>query len=139
MTHQHFSFWLILLMVLTPVTSVFGHYPNITDFLSAERIRATAHSGVFYASAEIPPALVKTLPVADLANDHAQTSSPCQSHNNAKIFCYANGSCGSHSCGDGGVIAVFLFTQACSAYRYRHLENIPTCSVAVSPEIKPPI
>lgn len=139
MTQQRFSFWLILLMVLTPVASVFGHYSNITNFLSSERVPAV-HSVARHAPEKILPASMKPLDIADPAEIRAPASTDhCQSHNTSKIFCYAGGSCGSHGCGDGAAAAVFLFTQVDSAYCYRHLENTFARSAVFSPEIKPPI
>jgi hypothetical protein len=126
-------------MVLTPVSSVFGHYSNITNFLSAKRV-LTVHNVAGQAPGKVLPALRKPLAVADLAENRAPASTEhCQSPNTSKIFCYAGGSCGSHSCGDGAATAVFLFTQVDSVYCYRHLENTSARSVVFSPEIKPPI
>jgi len=98
-------------MVITPVWSALGYYSGMVSSLSAE------------------PSFEQA--VADA--DH------CLHQDKVKIACHANGSCTFHVCGDGGVAAVFVFSQAYSAYRYEHWEKSVSRSLAVSPEIRPPI
>ena len=121
MISQRFSFLLILIMVITPVTSALGYYSSMASQLSVEQCIA----------------------VADIANDTVdaatQNSDQCHQHNKVKTDCHASSSCSLHVCGDGGIIAAFLFLQAYSSYSYGHLEKSIFSSLSFSPDIRPPI
>jgi len=108
-------------MVITPVMSAFGYYSGMASQLSVEQ----------------------SIAVADMANDtgdiETQNSDQCHQHNKVKTACQANSSCSFHLCGDGGITAAFLFVQAYSSYRYRHLEKSTSSSFTYSPDIRPPI
>jgi hypothetical protein len=123
MISQRFSFLLILIMVITPVTSALGYYSSMASQLSAE------------------PSFEQA--VADMANDSEDAatlnSDQCHQHNKVKTACHVTSSCSFHVCGDGGIIAAFLFLQAYSSYRYGHLEKSIFSSLSFSPDIRPPI
>jgi len=105
-------------MAITPVWSALGYYSGSMSALSAE------------------PSFEQAMAVADATPQHADH---CLHQDKFKIACHANGSCTFHVCGDGGIATVFAFSQAYSAYRYEHWENSVSRSLAVSPEIRPPI
>ena len=121
MTSQRFSFLLILIMVITPVTSAFGYYSGMASRLFVEQGTA----------------------VADITNNtgdaELQNSDQCHQHNKVKTACQANSSCSFHLCGDGGITAAFLFLLDYSSYRYRHTKKSASSSLSFSPDIKPPI
>jgi len=119
MIKQRFLLLLILMMVITPVWSALGYYSSMAGSLSAE------------------PSFKQA--VADSADTAPQSSEHCLHQDKFKIACHANGSCTFHICGDGGIAAVFSFTQAYSPYRYGHWEKSVSRSLAFSPEIRPPI
>ena len=125
MIKKRFSILLILIMVITPVTSVFGYYSGMASQLSAE------------------PSFEQGIAVADMANDTVdaatQNSDQCHQHNKVKTACHASSSCSFHLCGDGGITAAFLFLQAYGSYRYGHLESPASSSLPFSPDIRPPI
>jgi hypothetical protein len=116
MIKQRFLLWLILMMVITPVWSALGYYSGMVSSLSAE------------------PSFEQAVAVTDSAD-----AGHCLHQDKVKIACHANGSCTFHVCGDGGIVAVFLFSQAYSPYRYEHWEKSVSRSLAFSPEIRPPI
>lgn len=103
-------------MVITPVWSAFGYYSGMANPLSAE------------------PSFEQAVAVADSTD-----ANHCLHQDKVKIACHANGSCTFHICGDGGIVAAFLLTQAYSAHRYEHWEKSVSRSLAFSPEIRPPI
>jgi hypothetical protein len=116
MLKQRFLLLLILMMVITPVWSALGYYSGMVSSLSADL------------------SFEQAVAVADTADaDH------CLHQDKVKIACHANGSCTFHVCGDGGIVAAFLLTQAYSPYRYEHWQKSVSRSLAVSPEIRPPI
>jgi hypothetical protein len=117
MIKQRLLLLLILTMVITPVSSAFAYYSSIASPLFEE------HSYV----------------VSDLADAAPQDSDHCLHQDKFKLACHASGSCTFHVCGDGGIAAVFLFTQAYSPNRYGHLQKSASRSISSSPEIKPPI
>jgi len=122
MTSQRFSFLLILIMVITPVTSAFGYYSGMAkNQLSIEQ----------------------GIAVADMANDTGdaatQNSDQCHQHNKVKTACRASSSCSFHVCGDGGITAAFLFLQVYGSYRYGHTKKSTSSSLSFSPDIRPPI
>jgi hypothetical protein len=126
MTSQRFSFLLILIMVIMPITSAFGYYPSMTSQLTAE------------------PSFAQGIAVAYTANNTGdaatRNSDQCHQHNKGKTACSrASSSCSFHVCGDAGIIAAFLFLQAHSSYRYGHLEKSISYSFSFSPSIRPPI
>jgi hypothetical protein len=100
-------------MVITPVWSALGYY---SGSLSAEL----------------------SLGQNDTVND-ADDSDHCRHQDEFKAECHASGSCTFHVCGDGGVAAAFVMTQAYSAHRYEHWEKSVSRSLSFSPEIRPPI
>jgi hypothetical protein len=109
------------MMVITPVSSAFGYYSSMVSSLSAE------------------PSFEQDSAVTGLADAAPQNSDHCLHQDKFKIACHASGSCIFHVCGDGGIAAVFLLTQAYSSYRYGHLEKSISRSLSFSPEIRPPI
>lgn len=109
------------MMVITPVWSALGYYPSMANSLSTES--SFEQGGT----------------VSDPANAAPQNSEHCLHQDKFKIACHASGSCSFHVCGDGGVAAVYLLTQAYSVYRYEHWEKSASRSLAFSPEIRPPI
>jgi hypothetical protein len=117
MLKQRFLLVLILIMVITPVWSALGYYSGMTSALSAE----------------------SSFEQADASDAVAQSSEHCLHPDKFKTDCHANGSCTFHVCGDGGIAAVFVLTQAYSSYRYAHWEKSVSRSLAFSPEIRPPI
>lgn len=121
MIKQRFLLLLILMMVITPVWSALGYYSTVASSLSAE------------------PSFEQGIAVTDSADAAPQSSDHCLHQDKFKIACHASGSCTFHVCGDGGVAAVFLFTQAYSPYRYEHWEKPTSRSLSFSPEIRPPI
>ncbi|MFZ2170285.1 MAG: hypothetical protein WAW61_11685 [Methylococcaceae bacterium] len=122
---QRFSFLLILILAITPVTSAFGYYSGMTSQLSAE------------------PSLEQGIAIADMTNDTgdvaAQNSDQCHQQNKVKTACHANSSCSFHVCGDGGITPIFLFVQAYSSNRYEHSKKSTSSSFLFSPDIRPPI
>lgn len=123
MTSQRFSFLLILIMAITPVTSVFGYYSEIASQLSVE-------------SSFLPDIAAAENDTGDAATHN---SDQCHQHNNVKTVCHASSNCSFHVCGDGGITAVFLFLQRYSSYLYRHLEKSIANSLSFPPDIRPPI
>jgi hypothetical protein len=121
MIRQQFLLLLMLTMVITPVSSAFGYYSSRVNSLSAES------------------SFEQAVVVADSTDAAPQNSDHCLHQDKFKIACHASGSCTFHVCGDGGIAAVFLFTQAYSPYRYEHWEKSVSRSLAFSPEIRPPI
>jgi len=121
MLKQRFLLLLILMMVITPVWSALGYYSGMVSSLSAE------------------PSFDQAIAIPDSANAAPQNSEHCVHQDKFKIACHANGSCTFHVCGDGAIVAVFLLTQAYSAYRYEHWGKPTTRSLSSSPEIRPPI
>ncbi|WP_432740539.1 hypothetical protein ABXJ76_11080 [Methylobacter sp. G7] len=121
MIKQRFLLGLILMMAITPVWSALGYYSTMVSSLSAE------------ASFE------QAIAVTDSADAAPQHSDHCLHQDKFKIACHASGSCTFHICGDGGIAAVFSFTQAYSSYRYEHWEKSVSRSLSFSPEIRPPI
>lgn len=125
MTGQRFSFLLILIMAITPVTSVFGYYSGMASQLSAE------------------PSFEQGIAAAEMANGTgdaaAQNSDQCHQHNNVKTVCHVSSSCSFHVCGDGGITAVFLFLQVYSSSPYRPMEKSTSSSLSFPPDIRPPI
>ena len=125
MTNQRFSFLLILIMLITPVTSAFGYYSGLTSQLSAES------------------SFAKGIAEVDMTNDTGdaatQNSDQCHQHNKVKTACHANSSCSYHVCGDGGITATFLFAQAHGSYCYGHTKKSASSSLSFSPDIRPPI
>jgi hypothetical protein len=126
MTSRRFSFLLILIMVITPVTSAFGYYSGMASQLSAE------------------PSFEQVIAVADMANDTGgdaatQNFDQCHQHNKVKTACHANSSCSFHVCGDGGITAAFLFVQDYGSYRYGLTKKSTSSSFSFSPDIRPPI
>ena len=117
MLKQRFLLTIILMMVITPVWSAFGYYSDMVSSLSAESSFAQ----------------VVTVDAASQSSDH------CAHQEKVKIACHTNGNCSFHVCGDGGIPAVFLLSQAYSAYRYDHWEKSVSRSRSFSPEIRPPI
>jgi hypothetical protein len=113
MLRQRFLLLIILTMVITPVWSALGYY---SSSLSADR--SFEQGGIVSA---------------------ADNSDHCRHQDEFKTACHASGSCTFHVCGDGGITAVFLLTQAYSAYRYEHWERSAFHSLSFSPEIRPPI
>lgn len=125
MIKQRFLLLLILMMVITPVWSALGYYSSMVGSLSAEP--------------SFEPSFEQGIAVTDSADAAPQSSDHCLHQDKFKIACHASGSCTFHVCGDGGVAAVFLFTQAYSPYRYEHWEKPASRSLSFSPEIRPPI
>src|SRR5664279_4999565 len=121
MIKQRFLLGLILMMAITPVWSALGYYSTMVSSLSSE------------ASFE------QAIAVTDSADAAPQHSDHCLHQDKFKMACHASGSCTFHVCGDGGIAAVFLFTQAYSSYRYAHWEKSASRSLSFSPEIRPPI
>ncbi|MGZ5007397.1 MAG: hypothetical protein ACXV8W_05745 [Methylobacter sp.] len=121
MLKQRFLFLLILIMVIMPVWSALGYYSGMTNVLSAE------------------PSFEQAVAVADSSDAATQSSEHCLHQDKFKTDCHTTGSCTFHVCGDGGMAAVFVFTQAYSSYRYEHWEKSVSRSLAFSPEIRPPI
>lgn len=108
-------------MVITPVWSALGYYSSMASSLSAE------------------VSFEQTIAMTDVADTAAHSAEHCLHRDKFKLACHANGSCTFHICGDGGIAAVFSFTQAYSAYRYNHWQQSVSRSLAFSPEIRPPI
>lgn len=108
-------------MAITPVWSALGYYSGMANSLSAES------------------SFEQTIAVTDSTDAAAHDPDHCLHQDKFKIACHASGSCAFHVCGDGGIAAVFLLTQAYSAYRYEHWEKSVSRSLAFSPEIRPPI
>jgi hypothetical protein len=125
MTRRRFSFLLILIIAVTPVTSVFGYYSGMTNQLSAG------------------PSFAQSIAVTDTANDtgYAATGNvdQCHQHNKVKTACHVSSSCSFHVCGDSGITAAFLFEQAYGSYRYSLLEKSTSTSFFFSPGLRPPI
>ncbi|MGZ5011009.1 MAG: hypothetical protein ACXV74_08645 [Methylobacter sp.] len=104
---------LILIMVITPVWSALGYYSgSLSAELSLEQSSTVGGAG---------------------NSDH------CRHQDEFKADCHASGSCTFHVCGDGGLAAAFVFTQAHSAHHYEHWEKSASRSLSFSPEIRPPI
>lgn len=122
MLRQRFLLLLILMTVITPVWSALGYYSGMVNSLSAET------------------SFEQAVALGDSTTDAAmQSSDHCLHQEKIKIACHANKSCSFHVCGDGGIAAVFIFTQVYSSYRYEHWEMSISRSLAFSPEIRPPI
>lgn len=116
MTSQRFLYLLILIMFITPMTSVFTHYSSMAGLLLAE------HSTV------LTDALSNT--------DH----DACHQHNKPKLLCTTSSACSFSICGDGSISTAFLILSlAYGSYRYRQKNNTFPRSFTVAPEIKPPI
>jgi hypothetical protein len=125
MIRQQFLLLLILMMVITPVSSALGYYSTMVSALSAE--------------SSLDQSIAATDSADATSDAAAQNSEHCSHQDTFKIACHASGSCTFHVCGDGGISAVFLFTQAYSSHRYGHWEKSVSRSLAFSPEIRPPI
>jgi hypothetical protein len=125
MIKQRFLLLLILIMAITPVTSALGYYSSMVSSLSAEP--------------SFEPSFDQSITVTDSADAAPQNSDHCLHQDKFKIACHASGSCTFHICGDGGIAAVFLFTQAYDSYRYGHLEKPSSRSLSFPPQIRPPI
>jgi|CXWL01.1.fsa_nt_gi hypothetical protein len=122
MTSQRFSFLLILIMVITPVTSVLSHYSSIAGQLLAEHITVMLDS------------------VDDASHAAALDTEQCHQHNKPKLSCDTNSLCSFSICGYGSIAAAFLLLiHTYSVYRYRQKNKTFPRSFAVPPEIKPPI
>jgi hypothetical protein len=125
MLRQRFLLLVLLMMVITPVSSAFGYYSSMVSSLSAEP--------------SFEQDIVVTDSVDGTSNAAQHNSDHCLHQDKFKIACHASGSCTFHICGDGGITAIFLFTQAYSSYCYEHLEKSTSRSLSFSPEIRPPI
>jgi ABC-type spermidine/putrescine transport system permease subunit II len=113
MTSQRFLFLLILVMLITPVTSVFSHYSSMASQLVTEH---------------------------DTVHTTALNTDQCQQHNKPKLSCDTNSLCSFSVCGYGNIsVAFLLWIQAYSTYRYRQIKKTFLRSLIISPEIKPPI
>lgn len=113
MLRQRFLLFLMLIMVITPVWSALGYYSGSLPMkLSLEQSSSVSE---------------------------ADNSDHCRHQDEFKADCHASGSCTFHICGDGGLAAAFVFTQAYSAHRYEHWEKSVSRSLSFSPEIRPPI
>ncbi len=114
MTSQRFLFLLVLIMLITPVTSVFSHYSSMASQLLTQHITV------------VP--------------DSIDEADQCPQHHKPKLFCYTNSLCSFSICGYGNITVTFLlWIQAYSVYRYKQKNKIFPRSFAVPPEIKPPI
>lgn len=121
MISQRFTFLLMLIMLVTPVTSVFSHYSSMENQL-----------------------LAKYTTVIDSVDDAGNTvmsdSDHCQQHTKFKQPCDTNSLCGFSVCGYGDITTAFLlWIQAYSTYRYRQIKKPFLRSLVIPPEIKPPI
>ena len=119
MIRQRFALFLILLMVLTPVSSVFAHYSSIANSLVAEQ--------VIVASIDLTGAMA------------TQNADQCHQHTKVKSVCNTDASCSFHLCGHGVLATSFSFSYAYNPYRYANLAQIVFTSRFFSPAIKPPI
>lgn len=119
MTSQRFSFLLILIMLVTPVTSVFNYYSTVVNQLTSEQVINIA---------------------VGFADDATINSEPCYQHNKSKLSCDTNSLCSFSVCGYGNItVAFLLLTLAYTAHRYRQLKKYFLRSLFIPPEIKPPI
>lgn len=119
MINQRFSLLLILIMLVTPVTSVFGYYSTVVNFVSSEPVINTA---------------------ASLADDAVIRSDLCPQHTKSKLSCDTNSLCSFSVCGYGNITVGFLLlTVAYSVHRYRQIKKLFLRSLVIPPEIKPPI
>lgn len=122
MTSQRFTFLLMLIMLVTPVTSVFSHYLSMENQLFAKYTTVITDS------------------VDDADHAVISNSESCQQHTKSKLSCDTNSLCSFSICGHGNItVAFLLWIQAYSAYRYRQIKKPFLCSLVISPEIKPPI
>jgi hypothetical protein len=121
MISQRFSFLLILIMVITPVTSALGYYSSMASQLSVEQGIAVAD-------------------ITNITGDAVtQSFDQCHQHNKVKTVCHVSSSCSFHVCGDGAITAAFLFIQVYGPYRYGLLEKPASSSFSFPPNIRPPI
>lgn len=121
MFSQRFSFLLMLIMLVTPVMSVFSHYLSMENQLFAKYTTVITDS------------------VDDAGNAVMSDSEHCQQHTKFKQSCDFH-MCGFSVCGYGDITTAFLlWIQAYSAYRYRQIKKPFLRSLVISPEIKPPI
>lgn len=119
MINQRVSLLLILIMLVTPVTSVFSYYLTVVNQLSSEKVIHIA---------------------ASLADDAVMNTEPCPQHHKSKLSCDTNGLCSFSVCGYGNIPVTFLLLAfAFTAHRYRQIKKIFLRSRTIPPEIKPPI
>jgi hypothetical protein len=116
MTSRRFLFLLILIMLITPMISVFTHYSSMASLLLAEHNTMLTDS-------------------VDNTGHNA-----CHQHNKAKLLCTTSSACSFSVCGDGGIsTAILLLSLAYGSYRYRQKINTFPRSFTPKPDIKPPI
>ncbi len=119
MTRKRFALFLILLMVLTPVSSVFAHYSSIANSLLTEQVMAS--------SITLTDGVVN------------QNIDQCHQHTKIKSICNTDANCSFHLCGHGVIATSFSFLYAYNPYRYENLAQVIFTSRFFSPAIKPPI
>jgi len=121
MFSQRFSFLLMLIMLVTPVMSVFSHYSSMENQLLVKYITVIDSVG-------------------DTNNAVMSDSNHCQQHTKFKQSCDVHSLCGFSVCGYGDITTAFLlWIQAYSTYRYRQIKKTFLRSLVIPPEIKPPI
>lgn len=114
MRNLRLSLMLILMMVITPVMAAFGHYAEFAGQLSASTVVAADQ-----------------MDGMDLSTmDHGDH---CQTHKAHQA------SCTSHVCVGCGITSSYRFFPVHYANSYQRSEKFTLISLAVSPDIKPPI
>lgn len=120
MRNLRLSLMLILMMVITPVMAAFGHYAEFAGQLSA--------STAVVAADQASDMDMSTMDMSSMDHgDHCQTHKAHQA------------SCTSHVCVGCAITSSYRFFPVHHANSYRRSEKFTLISLAVSPDIKPPI
>ena len=113
----------MLMMMITPVASAFGHCSDISLHGQLSENQGLIVAGIV---------------------DNASTSKHQEAglglyQNQAEMHCQAGGSCTFHVCGGCAIVASTFFNDFVASYSYPSFESILPYSTTFSPEIRPPI